>query len=109
MISNLIKNSIDFVPENSGQITLRVEDTDISEILFTVEDNGSGIPMDKADKLFGRFYQIDTSLTRTHGGSGLGLSICKGIVELHNGKIWFDKAYTQGSSFKFVMPRLNHT
>ncbi|MDQ5869473.1 MAG: sensor histidine kinase, partial [Thermoproteota archaeon] len=66
VFSNLVKNSIDFVPDTNGKIILRVEqdENDISKAIFTVEDNGIGIPPDKVDNLFKKFYQIDTSATR---------------------------------------------
>jgi signal transduction histidine kinase len=141
VLSNLIENSLDFIPKTGGLITLRVEQdnevggergakpnysnfsdtctnsinitnqhninsyTEKSEyLLFTVQDNGVGIPADKADHLFKKFYQLDTSLTRKHGGTGLGLVICKGIVEAHGGKMWIDKTYTKGASIQFTLP-----
>jgi signal transduction histidine kinase len=61
-------------------------------VLFTVEENGIGINPEKADKLFQKFYQIDTGPTRKHAGTGLGLVICRGIIEAHGGKIWIDNA-----------------
>lgn len=73
-------------------------------ILFSVEDNGPGIPADKLDNIFKKFYQIDTSLTRKHGGTGLGLAICKGIVEAHGGLIWVDKSSNKGTIVKFTLP-----
>jgi signal transduction histidine kinase len=72
--------------------------------LFTVEDNGIGINPEKADKLFQKFYQIDTGPTRKHAGTGLGLVICKGIIEAHSGKIWVDKAPRTGATIKFTLP-----
>ncbi len=120
VLSNLIKNSIDFVPREKGMIVIRVEHYDgvkdklhLSEsiiqppenmILFSVEDNGPGIPDDKLDNIFKKFYQIDTSLTRKHGGTGLGLTICKGIVEAHGGIIWIDKSANEGTTVKFILP-----
>ncbi|MEJ7641839.1 MAG: sensor histidine kinase [Candidatus Nitrosocosmicus sp.] len=116
VINNLLKNCIDFVPPKNGRIVVRVEqheyekkvttdngDTD-GDILFTVEDNGFGIPPEKIGNLFKKFYQTDTSLTRQHGGSGLGLAICKGLVESHGGNIWIDKNYSKGASIKFTIP-----
>jgi signal transduction histidine kinase len=116
VLGNLIKNSIDFVPADNGKINVRVEYYNDSQdpdqqtakksdkILFTVEDNGPGIPTDKIDSMFRKFYQIDTSLTRKHGGTGLGLVICKGIVESHEGTIWIDRNFKEGASFKFTLP-----
>ena len=105
VIANLVKNSVDFVPEKGGKITIRAETEETAHnVMFTVEDNGIGIPADKMDNLFKTFYQVDTSLSRKHGGTGLGLVICKGIIESHGGKIWIDRNYTHGTSIKFTVP-----
>jgi signal transduction histidine kinase len=112
VLSNLIKNSIDFVPDNgNGKIIVRAQkddDTNSSNsfnmILFSVEDNGIGINPEKADKLFQKFYQIDTGPTRKHAGTGLGLVICRGIIEAHGGKIWVDKTCKTGAAIKFTLP-----
>jgi len=112
VIVNLVKNSVDFVPEKGGKITIKTEaayskqtnNGNSNYVVFTIEDNGSGIPFEKIDNLFKKFYQIDTSAKRKHGGTGLGLAICKGIVEGHGGKIWVDTNYTQGTSIKFTLP-----
>jgi signal transduction histidine kinase len=114
VLSNLIKNSIDFVPDNgNGKIIVRVQkqkdngndyDNDLKMALFTVEDNGIGINPEKADKLFQKFYQIDTGPTRKHAGTGLGLVICRGIIEAHGGKIWVDNTRRIGAAIKFTLP-----
>ena len=78
------------MPADTGKIMLRVSKKE-NQIIFSVEDNGIGIPPNKIDNLFKKFYQIDTSLTRKHGGTGLGLAISKGIVEAHGGEMWVDK------------------
>ena len=106
VISNLVKNSIKFVPENTGVITIRVNDAKHAMILFSIEDNGAGISLDDQGRLFQKFYQIDSSTTRDHGGTGLGLSISQGIVENHGGKIWYDNDYKDGAKFKFTLPRI---
>ncbi len=80
-----------------------------SNIVFTIKDNGSGIPKNKIDNLFKKFYQIDTRATRKHIGTGLGLAICKGIVETHGGNIWVDKSHTNGFSIKFTLPFITST
>jgi len=103
VLSNLIKNSIDFVPENAGLIKLIVE-KNAESFVFTITDNGPGIPVENQPHLFQKFYKIDTSPTRKHGGTGLGLTICNGIILSHGGKIWLDKEYTKGTSFKFTIP-----
>lgn len=99
VIGNLVRNSVDFVEDKVGKITIRVELIEnervsntnhnyTDQVVITVEDNGPGIPSDKAKNLFKKFYQIDTTLTRKHGGTGLGLAISRGIIEAHGGKIW---------------------
>lgn len=103
VLSNLVKNSIDFTPENIGKIKIVVEKNTDSYI-FSVEDNGSGIPEEGRKNLFQKFYQIDASPTRKHGGTGLGLTICEGIVKAHGGRIWLDNEYTSGTRFKFTIP-----
>jgi signal transduction histidine kinase len=123
VLSNLIKNSLDFVPSQRGRIIIRTETYDYSKnnhnvyensgfssdhmILFSVEDNGTGIRSDRVENVFKKFYQIDTSLARKHGGTGLGLAICKGIVETHGGLIWIDKSSSQGTIIKFTLPKEN--
>ena len=104
VFSNLIKNSVDFVPEKTGKIEIgaKAQGTDI---LFYVKDNGIGIPKDKQENLFKKFYQIDTSPRRKHRGSGLGLSICKGIVEGLGGKIWLESAVNVGTIVNFTIPK----
>jgi signal transduction histidine kinase len=112
VITNLIKNSVDFVPDKGGRITIRTnvdyvtdnESGKTNYVTFTIEDNGSGIPPEKIDNLFKKFYQIDTSVKRKHGGTGLGLVICKGIIESHGGKIWIAKTYTSGTCIRFTLP-----
>ena len=106
VITNLIRNAIKVVSENSGKIQLGAI-LQNGDILFYVKDNGIGIPTDKISGLFRKFYQIDTSLERTHGGTGLGLVICKGIVTELGGKIWVDSEVGKGTSFYFTIPYTN--
>ena len=73
-------------------------------ILFSVKDEGRGIPADKLDLIFDRFQQVDTSDSRQKGGTGLGLSICKNIVEQHGGTLWAESVEGQGSTFYFTIP-----
>ena len=88
--------------KGDGKITVRVEKNNTNNVSLTVEDNGIGIKPEKADKLFQKFYQIDGA-TRRHGGTGLGLVICRGIVEAHGGKVWVDKTYKNGTAIKFTL------
>lgn len=104
VIDNMVLNSTDFMPERDGEISIgaiRVDD----EIVFHVKDNGIGIPQDELDKIFVKFYQVDTSHTRKHLGTGLGLAVCKGIVEGLGGKIWVESELGKGTSFYFSIPQ----
>jgi signal transduction histidine kinase len=104
VFTNLIQNAVDFVPEQNGKIEVGAIDNG-KAILFYVKDNGIGIPPDKIDKLFTKFYQIDTSFSRKHGGSGLGLVICKGIVTSLGGNIKAESEVGKGTTFSFVIPK----
>ncbi|MHB8602587.1 MAG: sensor histidine kinase [Nitrosotalea sp.] len=103
VFANLIKNAVDFVPPSGGTIEINVSKKN-GDVLFYVKDNGSGIPKEKQDGLFKKFYQIDTSLKRSHGGTGLGLVICKGIIEALGGTIWLESEVGKGTTFLFRIP-----
>jgi signal transduction histidine kinase len=103
VLTNLIKNSLKATSKN-GKIEIVVEEHP-AEIIIAIKDNGRGIPMDAIDKIFKKFYQVDTSLTREQGGSGLGLPICKGIIEAHGGRIWAQSQLEKGSIFSFTLPK----
>lgn len=104
VIINLVKNSIDFVPETDGKITIIVKNDGSSNLMFFVIDNGEGVKPEDLEKIFTKFYKGICKQPRIYGGSGLGLAICKGIVEAHGGKIWVDSALQNGSTFKFTIP-----
>ena len=103
VLNNLINNSLKFIPENTGMIEIVVK-KEGNSLLFAVKDNGIGISKENQGKLFKKFYQVDTSLGRKAGGSGLGLVISKGIVEAHKGKMWVESEPDNGSIFYFVVP-----
>lgn len=103
ILINLIENAFKFT--ESGTITLGCKLKDKNTLLFSVKDTGIGIPKDKQNVIFERFRQVDESfLTREYGGAGLGLSICKGIIELINGSIWVESEFGIGSTFYFTLP-----
>jgi len=104
VFTNLINNAIDFVPANVGKITLEAKE-DGGSVVFSVKDNGSGIEPKKQKKLFKKFYQGDTSMTRKHGGTGLGLAVCKGIINGLGGKIWVESQLGKGTTFYFSIPK----
>jgi len=101
LISNAIKYSKKDIENKYVRVKLKKkEDT----FLLSVEDNGIGIPEDKLDKIFEKFYRVDSSLTYEVSGTGLGLSIVKEIVELHGGKIWVESEEGRGSTFYVEIP-----
>jgi two-component system, OmpR family, sensor histidine kinase VicK len=76
-----------------------------AEVLFQVRDEGQGIPANKLESVFERFQQVDSSDSRKKGGTGLGLTICRKIIEQHDGKIWADSKLGIGSTFSFIVPK----
>lgn len=108
VINNLIKNSIKAVQPEIGKVNVILEDFP-TEAKISIKDNGRGIPKEAHDKIFKKFFQVDASLTREKGGSGLGLSICKSIVESHGGKIWFESEVGKGTTFAFTLPKIQQT
>lgn len=105
VLVNLIGNAIKFT--NSGEIILHVyaeqNDKDNLTLHFSLKDTGIGIPKDKIDKLFKPFSQVEGGANRKYGGTGLGLVICKRIVESLNGNLWVDSEYQEGSTFHFTI------
>lgn len=104
VLSHLIDNAIDFVPKENGKIEICVQEADDS-VLFFVKDNGFGIPKEKQENLFKKFYQVSQGHTRKHGGVGLGISICKGIITKLGGKIWVESEPGKGTAFYFNIPK----
>ncbi|MBI5033108.1 MAG: PAS domain-containing protein [Chloroflexi bacterium] len=101
VLTNLIGNAIKYTPR--GQITVSCE-VEADRVVVSVADQGAGVPPEFRDKIFERFFQIDGASTRRVGGSGLGLSISRGIIEAHQGKIWVESGQGQGSTFRFTLP-----
>ncbi|KAF0132072.1 MAG: guanylate cyclase [Bacteroidetes bacterium] len=100
---NLISNAFKFTPEN-GEIKVKVGFTNDGSIEISVKDSGCGIPEDKLENIFDRFYQVDGSNTREHEGTGIGLALAKELVLLHNGKIKVLSAVGIGAEFIVTLP-----
>lgn len=106
VLFNLLSNAFKFT-KDGGSIGIVVKDYMENGklfILFEVYDTGIGIPENKQNLLFQPFVQIENILTKTTGGTGLGLALCKKFVELHNGKIWLESKENVGSRFYFTIP-----
>jgi signal transduction histidine kinase len=101
-LSNLVKNAIQFT-DPGGRITMTVGE-DSGYLKVSVADTGIGIPARDLSRVFDRFFQVETHLTRRYGGMGLGLSVAKAMVELHGGRIWVESEDGKGSTFTFLLP-----
>ncbi len=116
--TNLLSNAIKFSsPGGTVTLTATIQPSDpdrrlfqkvavLGHILFAVQDEGRGIPADQLESIFGRFHQVDASDSRDKGGTGLGLAICQSIVHQHEGQIWAESTWGQGSTFFFTLPLL---
>jgi len=108
VLNELVTNAIKFSPPDTA-IRLAAQPAGMSaegvnEVCFTVEDQGRGIAPEKLERIFERFQQGDASDSRDLGGTGLGLALCKSIVEQHRGRIWAESESGKGSRFLFTLP-----
>jgi len=102
VLRNLVENAVKYSPDG-GAITITAS-VKPRHLEISVVDEGIGIGPDQLERIFDRFYQADSASTRRVGGSGLGLSICKAIVEAHGGEIWVQSEQGAGSVFYFTIP-----
>jgi signal transduction histidine kinase len=102
VFDNLIGNAIKFSP-NGGTIHIRLRRAG-NVVQVEIADQGIGIPPDKLHKIWERFYQVDGGSTRRFGGTGLGLTIARRIIEAHGGRIWVESELGHGSTFYFTLP-----
>ncbi|HUS99076.1 MAG TPA: HAMP domain-containing sensor histidine kinase [Candidatus Thermoplasmatota archaeon] len=102
VLRNLVHNAIKFSPAASS-IEINIEPQG-EYIQFSVKDKGVGLNADDQIRVFEPFYQVEGSLSRNHGGTGLGLTICRGIIEAQKGKIWAESKPGLGSTFYFTVP-----
>jgi signal transduction histidine kinase len=101
-LGNLVKNSIIFTDEG-GHIIVSGESVP-GFVRVSVIDDGIGIPTADLPLIFERFFQVESHLTRRHGGMGLGLSVAKVMIEMHGGRIWVESVEGKGSNVSFLLP-----
>ena len=106
VILNLIGNAIKFTERGEIVVDVRAAESGTEPVMlsFAVSDTGIGIPPEKLESIFGSFTQVDSSTTRKYGGTGLGLTISKKLVEMMGGRIWVESIEGQGSTFRFDIP-----
>jgi signal transduction histidine kinase len=101
-ITNLIQNGVAFT--NQGGYVFVVAEEVPGYVKLSIKDNGIGIPAKDLPHIFERFYQVESHLTRKHGGMGLGLSVARMNIDLHGGRIWVDSEEGKGSTFTVLLP-----
>ncbi len=101
VIDNVLGNAIKFCDQGNIRVTIR---TNMARIFFDIEDSGPGISPEERHQVFNRYYQSVATDIKSHGGSGIGLSFVKEIVELHNGQIWIEDSELGGSKFVIALP-----
>ncbi|MEM9214305.1 MAG: ATP-binding protein [Cyanobacteria bacterium P01_F01_bin.150] len=114
-LTNLLSNAIKFsTPQTTVSLSVKCprprkrrrskKSRTPTTVEFRVQDQGPGIPKDKLESIFERFHQVDSSDARKKGGTGLGLTICRKIIEQHDGEIWAESVEGEGSTFIFTLP-----
>ncbi|MBX9693655.1 MAG: cell wall metabolism sensor histidine kinase WalK, partial [Cyanobacteria bacterium] len=103
VIVNLLSNAIKFSPPGST-IQIRCFSAMNSTVQVSISDEGRGIPESQKSAVFERFKQVNVSDQTVDGGKGLGLAICKEIVEAHGGRIWVESGEGKGTTFSFQLP-----
>ncbi|MCU1678989.1 MAG: phoR, partial [Frankiales bacterium] len=105
IVTNLVTNALVHTPPTAS-VTVRVctVERDGAWAAIEVSDTGDGLSAEDAARVFGRFYRVDSSRSRDHGGSGLGLSIVRALVDAHHGRVELDTAPGQGATFRVLLP-----
>ncbi len=105
VIDNLVENAIKYTPK--GSVTVDVTAPTNEYVRISVKDSGLGIPAEDIPHLFQKFYRVDNSETREIGGTGLGLYLCRKLIESMDGRIWVESEYRKGSTFFVEIPRID--
>ena len=108
ILYNLISNAFKFTEPDTRRVRVIIFDSD-SKVEIQVEDNGIGIPQSELSKIFDRFYQVDTSMKRVYGGTGLGLALVKEFIDVHGGVIDVKSQVGKGTNFYIALPKGNVT
>ena len=109
VFDNILNNAVKYSPDGKN-ITIRVrQNYNQNRVSISIKDEGIGIPLNQIDKIFNRFYRVDKSRQRNMGGTGLGLSLAKSIVEAHKGKIWAQSREHYGTIIFVMLPSENIT
>ncbi len=107
VLTNLIGNAIKYSPQG-GSVLIRLEaDSQARIARLSIQDQGIGIPRHQQAQIFGRFIRAENASAWGIGGTGLGLYLCRELVERHNGRLWFESEEGQGSTFSFTLPLLS--
>jgi two-component system phosphate regulon sensor histidine kinase PhoR len=106
VIENLIVNSIKY-GKSEGLTTVSIVNISKNKVLVRIKDDGEGIEKQNMNRIFERFYRVNKSGSRSEGGSGLGLSIVKHIIEAHDQKIYVESEFGVGSEFSFTLNRVH--
>ena len=104
VVDNILDNAIKYSEEGT-KVVVQTQQVG-PELLVSIADQGRGIPAEELPSVFDRMYRIEQRLTPEVGGVGLGLAICKGLVEAHGGRIWVESEVGKGSTFYFTLPIL---
>jgi signal transduction histidine kinase len=102
VLRNLLDNAVKYSPD--GRLVVLRGESRGNEVVVSVADQGVGISPEHLNRLFEKFFRVDSGLRRHVVGSGLGLPICRTIVEAHGGQIWAESKVGQGSTFYFTLP-----
>jgi len=103
IVINLVTNSAKFT-RNGGRIDVAARRNEEGDFELTVADNGSGVPKEKLDRIFKPFSRVDNRYDSENSGTGLGLSLVRGLAELHGGRAWMESELGKGSRVHVVFP-----